>query len=189
MNEPIQVWNMSRCTNHVLSKDVCHANQLLPWIARRRGMSYNWGCINTYWRSQVCSIHSLACKTSSHQVAWWRYRQVDLRCPHSQCKCPLFVGDLLWNDGGHQYALFLSVEPGCWWAWRHFHCHIAMALAWTWFQSHSKWPSSKVIVHNNYRPKCTPLRRLKVLHCFTSLMTKTQVIVPIVDMCPMCSFS
>ena len=34
---------MSRCTNHVLSKDVCHVNQLLPWIARRRGMSYKWG--------------------------------------------------------------------------------------------------------------------------------------------------
>ena len=43
MNEPIQMWNMSRCTKHVLSKYVCHANQLLPWIARRRGMSYKWG--------------------------------------------------------------------------------------------------------------------------------------------------
>ena len=139
MNEPIQMWNMSRCTNHVLSKDVCHSNQLLPWIARRRGMSYKLGgCINTYRRSQVCSIHSLACKISFHQVAWWRYRQVDLRCPHSQCKCLLFVGDLLWNDGEHLYALFFNVESGCWWALRHFHYHIAMTLAWIWFQSHSK---------------------------------------------------
>ena len=43
MNEPIQMWNMSRYTNHVLSKDVCHANQFIPCIARRRGMSYNGG--------------------------------------------------------------------------------------------------------------------------------------------------
>ena len=34
---------MTRCTKHVLSKDICHANKLLPWIARRRGMSYKWG--------------------------------------------------------------------------------------------------------------------------------------------------
>ena len=34
---------MPRCTKHVLSKDVCHANQLLPWIAQRGGMSYEWG--------------------------------------------------------------------------------------------------------------------------------------------------
>ena len=52
-----------------------------------------------------------------------------------------------------------------------------------------KLPLSKVIEHNNYWPKCTPLRRLKVLHYFASLMTKTQVIFPIVDMCLMCSFS
>jgi hypothetical protein len=45
------------------------------------------GCINTYFRSQVCLIHSLACKTFSHQEAWWIYRQVDLRCPHFQLKC------------------------------------------------------------------------------------------------------
>ena len=45
MNEPIQIWKMSRCTKHVLSKDVCHANQLLPWIARRRGMSYKLGVL------------------------------------------------------------------------------------------------------------------------------------------------
>ena len=126
---------MSRCTKHVLNKDVCHANQPLPWIAWRRGMSFKWGCINTYLRNLICSTHSLACKTFSHPMAWWIYPQVDLQCLHSQCKCPLFVGDLLWNDGGHQYALFLNVAPGCWWALRHSHCHIAMALAWIWFQS------------------------------------------------------
>ena len=43
MNEPIQMWKMSRCTKHVLSKNVYHANQLLPWIARRRAMSYKLG--------------------------------------------------------------------------------------------------------------------------------------------------
>ena len=135
-----------------------------------------WGCINTYLRSQVCSIHSLACKTSSHQVAWWIYRQVDHWCLYSQCKCPLFVGDLLWSDGRHLCALFLSVEPDCWWASRHFHCHIAMALVWSWFQSPSKLPSSIGFVHNNYRPQCTPLRRLIVQHYFVSLTSKRQVI-------------
>jgi hypothetical protein len=64
-----------------------------------------------------------------------------------------------------------------------------MALVWTLFQNDSRWPSSKVIVHNNYWAKYTPLRQLKVLHYFASLMTKTQVIFLIVDMCSMCSFS
>ena len=34
---------MTRCTKQVLSKGYMHDNQLLPWIARRRGMSYKWG--------------------------------------------------------------------------------------------------------------------------------------------------
>ena len=34
---------MTRCTKHVLSKGCMHANKLLPWIARRRDMSYKWG--------------------------------------------------------------------------------------------------------------------------------------------------
>ena len=133
-------------------------------LCRRRGMSYKWRCINTYLRSQVCSIYSLACKTSSHQVAW--YRQVDIQCPHSQLKCPLFVDDLLWNGGRHQCALFLHVEPDCWLAWLHSHCHIAMSLSWTWFQSHSRWPSSKEFVHNNYRRIYIRLRRLIMQHYF-----------------------
>jgi hypothetical protein len=33
-----------------------------------------------------------------------------------------------------------------------------MALVWTWFQNRLKWPSSKVIEHNNYRwSKKTPV--------------------------------
>ena len=178
---------MTRCTKHVLSKDVCHANQLLPWIARRRGMSYEWGCINTYLRNPICSTHSLACKTFSHPMAWWICRQVDLRCLHSQCKYPLFIGDLLWNGDGHQCALFLHVEPDYWLTWLHSHCHIAMALSWTWFQSHSRWPSSKVFVHNNYRRICIQFRRLIMQHYFTSLMTMNQVIFPTIDMCSRCS--
>ena len=129
---------MTRYTKQVLSNGWMTCQSILPCFARRRVMSYNEGEFNTYLRSQVSSIHYLACKTSFHQVAWWRYRQIDLRCSHSQCKCPLFVGDLLWNDGGHLYALFLNIEPGCWWASRHSHCHIVMALVWIWFQSHSK---------------------------------------------------
>ena len=33
---------MTRCTKQILSKGCMHANQLLPWIAQRRGMSYKW---------------------------------------------------------------------------------------------------------------------------------------------------
>ena len=40
---PKKIESVTRCTKYVLSKDVCHANQLLPWIARRRGESYKWG--------------------------------------------------------------------------------------------------------------------------------------------------
>jgi hypothetical protein len=112
-----KTWGMTRYTKHILSKRCMHANQLLPWIAQRRGMSYNWGCINTYLRNPICSTHSLACKTFSHPMAWWIYSKVDLRCPHSQYKYPLFIDDLLWNGGEHQCALFLHVEPFCWWAW------------------------------------------------------------------------
>ena len=87
-------------------------------------MSYKWeGCINTYLRSPICSTHSLACKTFSHLMAWWIYRQVDLRCLHFQCKWPIFVGDLLWNGGGHQWDLFLHVELDCWLTWLHSQPH------------------------------------------------------------------
>ena len=120
-------------------------------------------------------------------MAWWIYRQVDLRCPHSQYKYPLFVDDLLWNGGRHQCALFLHVEPDCWWVWLHFHCHIAMAFSWTWFQSHLWWPSSNVFVHNNYRQICIRLRWLIMQHNFASLVTMKLVIFPTIDMCPRCS--
>jgi hypothetical protein len=60
-----------------------------------------------------------------------------------------------------------------------------MAHSWTWFQSHSMWPSSKEFVHYNYRRLCIRLWRLIVQHYFASLMTIKQVIFPIVDMCPM----
>ena len=132
------MWEMTRCTKHVLSKDVCHVNNLLSWIAQRRGMSYEWGVHQHIFEKSNMFNSSLACKTFSHPMTWWIYRQVDLRCQHSQCKCPLFVGDLIWNGGGHQCALFLHVEPDCWLTWLHSHCHIAMPLSWTWFQSHSK---------------------------------------------------
>jgi hypothetical protein len=64
-----------------------------------------------------------------------------------------------------------------------------MALVWIWFQNHSRWPSSKEFMYNNYRWQCIRLQWLKVQHYFTSLMTKKQVIFPIVDMRPMCFFS
>ena len=65
-----------------------------------------------------------------------------------------FVGDLLWNGGIHQCALFLHVEANYWLTWLHSHCHITMTFSWTWFQRHSRWPSFKVFVHNNYRQIC-----------------------------------
>jgi hypothetical protein len=58
----------------------CHTIfTLLYW---RRGMSHIWGMLNSCLRNQECSIHFLACKTSSYQVAWWRYRLIDHWCPH-----------------------------------------------------------------------------------------------------------
>ena len=108
---------MARCTKHVLSKDVCHANQLLPWITWRRGMSYTWGVHQHIFEKSNMLNSFLSLKTFSHPMAWWIYRQVDLRCLHSQYKYPLFVSDLLWNGGGHQCALFLHVEPDCWSTW------------------------------------------------------------------------
>jgi hypothetical protein len=180
MNEPIKYEEWLDALNKSFKKGCIHANQLLPWLLERE-----WRCINTYLRNPICSTHSLACKTSSHQVAWWICQQVNLRCSHSQCKCLIFVDDLLWNGGGHQCALFLHVEPN-WWVWLHSHCHIAMALSWTWFQSHSRWPSSKEFVHN-YRRICIRLRRLIMQHYFASLMTIKQVIFTIINKCPKCS--
>ena len=39
---------MTRCTKQVLSKQCMHANQLLPWIAQRRDMSYKWRGASTH---------------------------------------------------------------------------------------------------------------------------------------------
>jgi hypothetical protein len=61
-----------------------------------------------------------------------------------------------------------------------------MALSWTWFQSHSRWPSSKEFVHNNYRRICIRLRWLIMQHYFTSLMTMKQMIFPTIYKCPKC---
>ena len=51
------------------------------------------GCINIYLRNPICSTHSLACKTFSHLMTWWIYRQVNLRCLHS-----------------------MQMSPFCWWS-------------------------------------------------------------------------
>ena len=132
------MWKMSRCTKHVLSKDVCHANQLLSWIARWRGMPYEWGCINTDLRNPICSTHSLACKTFSHLMAWWIYRQVDLRCLHSQCKCPLFCWWSLMKWWWTSMCFVLACLTGL------LVNLIALSLSHSngtcliWFQSHSK---------------------------------------------------
>ena len=160
---------MTRCTKHVLSKDVCHANQLLPWIARRRGMPYKWGVHQHIFEksnmfNSFLSLQNLFSSSGlMNMSASWS------SVPTLSMKMSPFVDDLLWNNDGHQCALFLHVEPGCWWAWLHSHCHIAMALSWTWFQSHSKWPSSKVFVHNNYRWICIWLWRLIMQHYFIFL--------------------
>ena len=168
MNEPNKPLGMPKCTNQVHSNICMHANQLLPCLARRRGMSYMWGCINSYWRSQVCSTHFLACKISSHQVAWWKCSLIDHRCPHSQLQCHPFIDDLLWNDALCQCAWFLNVEPDYWWASLHFHYHIVMSFACIWFQSHPRLLSSITIVHNNFPPKCILPRPLRVRHHFAS---------------------
>ena len=133
MNKPKTCEEWLDALNKSLAKDVCMPNNYYLALLEEEACHISGGCINTYLRNPICSTHFLACKTSSHLMASWICRQVDLRCLHSQCKYPLFVGDLLWNGGGHQCALFLHVELDCWWAWLHSHCHIAMALVWTWF--------------------------------------------------------
>ena len=69
-----------------------------------------WGCINTYLRSQVCSIHSLACKTSSHHVAWWI--------------------SATWSSVP---ILSMQMSPFCWWSlmkwWRTTMCFVL--VCWT----------------------------------------------------------
>ena len=97
-------------------------------------------------------------------------------------------------------TLSMQISPFCWWSlmkwWRTSMCFVlecwtGLLVSFTALSlSHSngtclnlipkslKVASSKVIEHNNYRSKCTPLRRLKVLYYFASLMTKTQVIFP-----------
>ena len=138
------------------------------------------GCINTYLRNPICSTRSLACKTFSHPMAWWIYWQVDLRCLHSQCKSLM----KWWQTS---ICFVLACWTGLLVNLIALSCHIAMALSWTWFQSHSKWPSSKVFVHNNYWWICIRLRRLIMQHYFVSLMTMKQVIFPTIDMCLRCS--
>ena len=73
-----------------LAKNICMLINFYLGILEWEACHISGGCINTYLRNPICSTHSLACKTSSHPIAWWIYRQVDLRCPHSHFKCPLF---------------------------------------------------------------------------------------------------
>ena len=183
MNEPLKCERCLDALNMSLARMYAMPINFYLGLLEGEAFHVNGGCINTYLRNLVCSTHSLACKIFSHPMAWWICRQVDLWCLHFQLKCPLFVDDLLWNGGGHQCALFLHIEPDCWLAWLHSHYHIAMALSWTRFQSHSRWPSSKVFVHNNYRRICIRLRWLIIQHYFASLMTMKQVIFPIINMC------
>ena len=73
MNDPKTCKEWLDALNKSLVKmDDMSNNFTLLWSKERHVIK--WGFINTYLRSQVCSIHSLACKTSSHQVAWWIYR-------------------------------------------------------------------------------------------------------------------
>jgi hypothetical protein len=53
-----RTWGMTWCTKQVLSKGWMTCQPILPCFAWRRDMSYKWGCINTYLRNPICSIHS-----------------------------------------------------------------------------------------------------------------------------------
>ena len=75
-----------------------------------------------YW------AHSSKSKTFLPQGASWRYPPIDPLCPHMISQCLHGPHDLLWNDGGSQYAWFLNVAPGCRQSWWHFRCHIEEAL-------------------------------------------------------------
>jgi hypothetical protein len=147
------------------------------------------GCINTYLRSQVCSIHSLACKTSSHQVASWRYRQVDHQCPYSQLKCPPFC----WWSLMKRWRISMCFVLACW-------TGLLMSFM-TLSLSHSNDTFLNLISKSF---NMTFIQRIcaqqlpatmysasvvESAHYFASLMIKKEVIFLIVDMCPMCFFS
>jgi hypothetical protein len=90
MNDPKTCEEWLDALSKSLAMDEWHVNQL--YLASLDGEAcHTMEVHHTYLRSQICLIHSLACKTSSHQVAWWRYRQVDHWCPHFQLKCPLLL--------------------------------------------------------------------------------------------------
>ena len=110
MNEPIKCERWLDALNMSLARMYAMPINFYLGLLEGEACHISGGCINTYLRNSICSTHSLACKTFSHPMAWWIYRQVDLRCLHSQCKCPLFVGDLLWNGGGHQCASLMTMK-------------------------------------------------------------------------------
>ena len=102
-------------------------------------------------------------------------------------------------------TLSIEMSPFCWWSlmkwWRTSLCSVLacwtrLLVSFTALSlSHSSGTclklipkSSKVTEHNSYWRICIWLQWMKVQHDFASLMTKTQVIFPIIDMCLMCSF-
>ena len=55
---------MTRYTKHVLSKECMHANQLLPWIARRRVLVFinlSLVLVATYYKPISPNITLLGC--------------------------------------------------------------------------------------------------------------------------------
>ena len=169
------MWKMTRCTKHVLSKDVCHVNQLLPWIAWRRGMSYKWGLhqhifeksnmfnsflslqnlfssnglvnISTSWSSVPTLSMQLSPFCWWSLIKWWRTSI----CFVLACWTELFVSVIALSLS-HSNSTFLNLIPKSF-----------------------KVAFNQKIVHNNYRWICIRLRRLIMQHYFASLMTMKQV--------------
>ena len=110
-------WGMTRCTKQVLSNGWMTCDSTLPCFARRRGMSY-MGCINTYLRSQVCSIHSLAYKTFFSSSGLVEISASWSSVPTLSMQMFPFCWWSLMKWWWTSMCFFLNVELDCWWASR-----------------------------------------------------------------------
>ena len=178
---------MTRCTKQVLIKDGWHVNQF--YLALLEGEACH-----------IMGVHQHIFEKSSMFNSFLSLQN-------------LFSSSGLVNISASWSSvpiLSMQMSPFCWWSlmkwWRTSMCFVlecwtGLLVSFTALSlSHSNGtclklipnpsmlPSSIEFVHNNYRPQCTPLRRLIVQHYFASWMTMRQVIFPIVDMCPMCFF-
>ena len=177
MNEPIKIERWLDALIMSLARMYAMPINFYLGLLEGEACHISGGCINTYLRNPICSTHSLACKTFSHPMAWWIYRQIDLRCLHSQCKCPLFC----WWSLMKWWRTSMCFVLACWTGL--FVNLIALSL------SHSNGTFLNLIPKSF---KVAFIQRICAQQLpediyFAYLMTMKQVIFPTIDMCPRCS--